>query len=241
MNRVSSYRAMSALVFLAVMAATHVCPGQSNNLVAVDPIILRTKTPLGDASIILPAGAPLKTFEVQGENIKVWQGPFTAVVPRAGAVAPPAETATPENAPTSAQAIAASAPPPLPVATMPPPPAAPAPRTATAADAASSLLQVLTMENWKTWAMPAAVGALAAYALFSTVAWIGLRRRKSAPAAGAAHLPVIIMPKKTAQPAEVKEGGRAIACPLCSTGIPFEKLTGGRNACPSCHGDFVCE
>jgi hypothetical protein len=97
MNRVSSHRAMSALVFLAVMAATHVCPGQSNNLVAVDPIILRTKTPLGDASIILPAGAPLKTFEVQGENIKVWQGPFTAVVPRAGAVAPPAEIATPET------------------------------------------------------------------------------------------------------------------------------------------------
>jgi hypothetical protein len=229
-----------ALVFLAAMGAPHFCAAQTNNLVAVDAITLSTKTPLGDASIVLPAGAPLQHFEVQGEKIKVWQGPFAALVPLGAAASQPAPT---ENLQPS-NPIAATTPSPLQPAPPMPPAAAAMPATIGATDptaAAKALLQGLSIENLPTWVMPAAVGALAAYALFSTIAWMGLRRRKSTPAAAAAHLPVIIMPKKSSQPAEVKDGGRSIACPLCGTGIPVGKLTGGRNACPSCRGDFVCE
>jgi len=229
--------ASMAFVFLAAMAAPHFCGAQTTNLVAVDAITLSTKTPLGDASIVLPAGATLEHFEVQGEKIKVWQGPFAAVVPLGAAASQPAPQ---ENSQPSSPTTATT---PLPMqpARPVPPPAAPAAVGATnTASAARVLLQSLSVENWPTWAMPAAVGALALYALFSTIAWMRSRRTKSAPTTRTAHLPVIIMPKQSAKPAELKDNGRSIACPLCGAGIPVAKLSDGSNDCPSCRESFVC-
>ncbi len=93
--------------------------------------------------------------------------------------------------------------------------------------------------------MPAAFGALAAYALFATIALLR-RRRAATPATAASRnpkdAPVVALPSQTkAKPAVVAAGGRAIACPLCGKNIPLEKVSQGRNSCPSCQGTFVGE
>jgi len=234
--------ASAVLVFLAAMATPNFCPAQTTNLMAVDAITLSTKTPLGDASITLPAGAPLERFEIQGENIKVWQGPFTAVLPLTATTTQVARQPAPEKMLPSAP-VAAATTAPTSAATPAPTPTAATPATAGAPDsaaAAKALLQSLSLEKWPVWSMPAALGALALYALFSTIAWLRSRRKNSAPRNRTAPLPVIIMPKQSARPAEFKDDGRAITCPLCGDGIPVEKLRDGRNVCPSCRESFVC-
>lgn len=64
-------------------------------------VILKTKTPLGDATIVWPAGSVLTEPVGAGEEIIVRQGPFTARLDRAEVVFPVAPVAsgqTPEGA-----------------------------------------------------------------------------------------------------------------------------------------------
>jgi len=236
------------LAILALAVGSEVSKAQTapeNRPTAQEDIILGTLTPLGEASITIPAGTVLTNQEAQGDKIRVWQGPFSATV---GVEAvqipqPTAESRVQDPAPETKQEEPAqkTSPPDTEAEQIPaPPPAEPKPAKVDTETAIAALPE---------WAIPAAGGALLAYALFATVAL--LRSRKSAEAKTTpisdettkekAAPVVAIAPKKNAMPAVVSDGGRSIACPLCAKSIPLEKITKGRNVCPSCGGSFVGE
>jgi len=218
-----------------------------NQPTAQQEIVLGTLTPLGEASITIPAGTVLTNQEKQGDKLRVWQGPFSATVGMVAVQTPqaPVETQAQDSAPAANQEEAASAQATLLSETVAgETPAAPPAAPPTPLVEAESALAGLP-----DWAVPAAGGALLAYALFTTVALLRSRNRaetKSSPVSQEATkepaAPVVtIAPKKNARPAVVSDGGRSIACPLCSKNIPLEKITKGRNVCPSCGGTFVGE
>lgn len=200
------------------------------NLVAPADLALRTITPLGEAGVVIPKGTALTNFEIQGGQVTIRQGPFSAVVDLAVLQpAPPAEVPTP-----TAEPVAAT---PEPTAE---PPATPVPTPVDVADMPGIDLSALP-----PWALPAACGALGLYALFSTIAWWRARRAAAvAPTetGSTSPTPVIVIPKNApAKPAVMSDGGRAIACPLCGAAIALAKLSAGRQTCPTCRQVFVCE
>ncbi|MGA0094144.1 MAG: hypothetical protein ACO3J2_07620 [Chthoniobacterales bacterium] len=191
-------------------------------------IVLSATTPLGEASLTIPAGTTItNNYEVLGEQVRIWQGPFVATVALVDVkpVATPTPAPTPEPTPT------------------PTPPPSPTPTPETRAGIPMVLAEL------PAWAQPAAVGALAAYALLVTIALWRLRRRPAQrpavtpePVRTAGRAPVVELPTKAKPAAAVlADSGRAIACPLCRGTIPLEKVAKGRNICPSCQGAFVGE
>jgi len=205
-------------------------PPASQNLVAHQSISLVTKTPLGDAAVQIAPGTALTNVEVQGERVKVSQGPFSTTVKLA-----------------EVQPAAANTPAPDPTATRPPP-ASPEPSPANTAEEAEAPAASSGPPEVEaalpSWALPAVCGALGTYAAFATLALFRARRRtiSATRTKVAASMPVVSLPSKTAaKPAVVADEGRAIACPHCGTNIPMEKVAKGRNHCPSCKGNFVGE
>ena len=194
------------------------------NLVASEPILLRATTPLGEASIEIAAGATLTNFEIQGDKVRVWQGPFTTTVALAD-VQPPEPTPAPTPEPTAT-------PEPSPEAT-PTPAAAAAP--AQPQDPPSTW--VFDSGSWPPWVFPAAVGALALYALLATLALIRVRQ----PGKPEVHPSAPAAKPGPAKSATASKDGSAIHCPHCSTDIPIAQISPGRNTCPSCRNRFVCE
>lgn len=208
-------------------------------MVANSPIVLGTKTPLGAAQITLPAGASLESYEILPDgNIKVWQGPFMAVVSPADAAFPtppptptPAPEPSPSTAPAGQESTPAPEPSPSPVADLPAP---------FALQPLIDSLQEGTFD-WKTHAPAAGVGLLGLYALVVTVAWLRQRRR-NARAAKTAQAPAPPIPAaKQALPVTTTDGRDAIACPHCGAPVPLGEPRQGRHICPSCRGPFVCE
>lgn len=220
----ASAAALPACVIISMLACASAPAGQTpTNLVANQPILLCTTTPLGEAEIKIAAGTTLTNFEIQGDQVRVWQGPFTATVALA-AVQPP------EPEPT------ASPTPPTPMP-EPTPDTVPTPEAATPQPQEPSLAGVFDSGLWPPWVFPAAVGALAIYALLATLALIRLRH----PSASA-PLPSTIMPQPASvKPSVVSDSGHSIHCPHCGADIPIERLSAGRNTCPSCKGGFICE
>lgn len=214
-------------------------------LTVKEAFALTTVTPLGEAAVNIPAGTILTNYVVEGEMVRISQGPFAAKV-ELGKMQQADQTAA-----TGAQQAEESAPQPA----STPETAAKAEATESNAGPASTAPPARVagdkgpLAGLPPWAVPATLGALLAYALFATVAL--LRRPRAVPAEATASAkpdakaktPVVaIAPKaKTATPAVVSEGGRAIACPLCAKSIPMEKISKGRNVCPSCGEAFVGE
>lgn len=233
------FRHFLRILLFAVAAATSIAqpvPSPSAtplSLTAKERIALVTKTPLGDAAVQIAPGTALTNFEVQGDRVKIWQGPFTAIVALAELQTSANESAaTPEP---SATPPPAASPEPSPTAT----PQEPKISTPEAASATAGFATALP-----SWMLPAVCGALAAYAVFATLALLQSRRKNStAPAAKvAANAPVVTLPTKAApKPAVVADEGRAIACPICGKSISLETVIKGRNRCPSCQGNFVGE
>jgi len=226
-------RVLSCVAVIAQSHAQQTQPAPTasptpQSLVANESISLVTKTPLGDAALLIAPGTALTNFEVQGDQVKVSQGPFSAIVELAEVQPSAASAASPD--PSTTPVVS---PPPSPSPTnTPEEPIAPAPEASPASTEAGVTLP--------SWVLPAVCGVLAAYAAFATLALLG-SRRKSAPAArakAAASTPVVTL---TSKPAVVADEGRAIACPHCGKNIPLEKVVKGRNRCPSCDGNFVGE
>jgi hypothetical protein len=228
MFRHSSVALCSALAAATSLAQPAPQEAQApQTLVADKPVSLVTKTPLGDAAVQIAPGTTLTNFEMQGERVKIWQGPFTATVDLAEV------QASASGSPAAPEPSAAPSP-----AASPEPSAAATPEE----PQASAPAEVATA--LPSWVLPAVCGALAAYAFFATLALLRSRRKTSAapPAKVATNTPVVTLPTKAApKPAVVSDEGRAIACPLCGKSIPLEKVIKGRNRCPSCQGNFVVE
>lgn len=75
-------------------------------VVSVRPLVLSAETPLGRATISSPAGAALETSGIAGETARVWQGAFSANVPRTDVALPAtavSETSPPAATPASLQ------------------------------------------------------------------------------------------------------------------------------------------
>jgi hypothetical protein len=225
-----------------VAAAAFAQPAPTN-MMAANEIVLATKTPLGDASITISAGTVLTNCVLSGENVSIRQGPFAATVdladvePIASATATPTPTSTPTPTPTPATPQTAE---------QTPSPASSAAATQPAAE--SSTTAVGLAGDLPDWVVPAAGGALVAYAIFTTLALLlSRRRRRRSPispskAEQPKKPPVVAMPAKpTPKPAVVADGGQAIACPLCGKNIAMEKVGKGRNRCPHCDEAFVVE
>ena len=234
------------LSFAIAVASSHAQPAQPaqpaqagpsasptpQNLVAHKTISLVTKTPLGDAAVQIAPGTALTNFEVQGDRVKISQGPFSAIVDLAAVQPPAIDPPAPE--PTAAPSPSHS----------PEQPPANAPEEPKASGPAASPVPAEAGVALPSWLLPAVCGALAAYAAFATLALRGARRKtvSPTPANVAASTPVVVLPSKTsAKPAVVADEGRAIACPHCGKNIPLEKVVKGRNRCPSCDANFVGE
>jgi hypothetical protein len=230
--------------FLALLAAKIFAQSPATNFTASKDLVLSTKTPLGDATVTIPSGTAITNYEAQGGQVKIWQGPFTAVVATNDVQAEPVPTAKPDPSP----APSPEANPGIAAPTAPQP---------AAAGPDVSAMEFPSMDNagllpvispaLPDWLLPGAGGALVAYALFATIALLRTsRRRGETRHASSAHTgneaPVIALPPETkAKPAVVTHGGRAIACPLCGKEIAMEKVSKGRNRCPSCQGTYVVE
>ena len=236
-----SYRFLRArcatlsLCLLVALTAHTLAQSAPTNFTASKDLLLSTKTPLGEATVTIPAGATITNYEMQGEQVKIRQGAFTAVVALADLQTPPAPAPSPETSPTpTPEATPASTPTPEP---EPAATAAPDPSPASSAAAPNAL---------PDWLMPAVFGTLVAYALFATIALLRPRGGRKSTATvrdrNTKDAPVVALPSQSkAKPAVMAAGGRAIACPLCGKNIPLEKVSQGRNSCPSCQGTFVGE
>ena len=236
-----SYRFLRArcatlsLCLLVALAAHALAQSAPTNFTASKDLLLSTKTPLGEATVTIPAGEAITNYEMQGEQVKIRQGAFTAVVALADVQTSSTPAPSPETSPTpTPEATPASTPTPEP---EPAATAAPDPSPASSAAAPNAL---------PDWLMPAAFGALVAYALFATIALLRPRAGRKSTATvrdrNTKDAPVVVLPSQSkAKPAVMAAGGRAIACPLCGKNIPLEKVSKGRNSCPSCHEAFVGE
>lgn len=234
---------MKALVgggaVLVTSIAVHAQQMPPTNLVANEAIMLRATTPLGPAGVEIEAGTILTNYEIQGDQVKIWRGPFFATVDLAGVQpVPPPPTPEPSATPTPLP-LASNIP--AATATAPESPATPAAPSTPEATPPANFAAGLERLPW--WIPQAAAAVLAIYALFSTLALLRARRRAATVTPTKTEKPpVITVPKPgAAKPAVVSDGGNAIACPLCHAKIPLEKLLPGRNDCPSCRGRFICE
>lgn len=121
------------------------------------PVVLGTQTPLGEASITLPAGAALEDFEIAGDKVVVRQGPFHGEVPVSSTRLP--EPPAPVIAPAAVAAAAAT-----PQESDPAPPAR--------ANLAGPAIPA--------WLFPVLALAALAYGAYATACWLRLRRSHAA-------------------------------------------------------------
>ena len=135
---------------------------------AAGEIILGTKTPLGDATIAIPAGSSVADFTEDGEMIVIRRGPFHARVPRAQLVFPVREP-DPEPSPAAEVAPARETAPDqnLPTAVVPP----------TSAGAALWPWEEEWSGDWQRLWPAAAVLLLGLYSLAVTAVLLRRRRR----------------------------------------------------------------
>jgi hypothetical protein len=183
-------------------------------------IALSAKTPLGEASITLPADTEVTNYVEEGATILLRQGPFAAGVPTEQIIFTtnaPTTTNAPIEPPPVAAEQAAQTPNPAPSTTPTDPAAGPA--------------WVKLPEEWKALWPFAVIALLAAYSLLATVALLRTRGRRTRDST----------PSSPALPAVVTGDGNSIACPLCAKDIAVAKLQSGRNNCPACRGAFVVE
>ena len=190
---------------------------------AAVPVILTTRTPLGEAQVDIPAGTPIETFEADGDWVRVRQGPFSGWVARKDTSLNPAPT-----------------PPPAPSST--PPRIAPAPSPENVCAAAAGLT-VSKPGSPFVLPPPAALlhGALAFLAATSTFAWMSLRRKCASLASEVEKLRAEKTAPAAAVPGPATEPAPLFPCPLCKGDLQGDSLKVGSNTCPSCAGTFICK
>ena len=112
-----------------------------------EDVILKTKTPLGDAAIVWPAGSALTEPVGSGGEIIVRQGPFSGSLDRADLVFPAPSAPSPEPGPEAA------------------------------ADPAGGPAPPLWFEDWRILGPAGAAVLLGLYSLVATVALVRGHRR----------------------------------------------------------------
>jgi hypothetical protein len=127
-----------------------------------EDVILTTNTPLGEASIVLPAGAAVTVPVGEEQEVVLREGPFHATVARGELVFP---TPTPTPVPTPANT------PPAAEETEPTQPAV----SWAEPDAMASLMP--WPEDWRVPALAGAAVLFGVYSVFATAALIRRRRK----------------------------------------------------------------
>ena len=208
---------------LTVAALTGRAETTQGPMEAAVPVVLTTRTPLGEARIDIPAGTPIETFEADGDWVRVRQGPFSGWVALKDTSLNPTPTPTPEPAST-------------------PPPAEPSPspenvRSGVTSISASALDSPFVLP-------PPAVPlhwALAFLAVTSTLAWMFLRRKCALLASELKKLRAEKPPAAVTIPVPSAKPSPLFPCPLCRADLQVDSLTVGRNTCPACAETFICE
>ncbi|MEI6033107.1 MAG: hypothetical protein WCS65_02350 [Verrucomicrobiae bacterium] len=263
----SSLRAGAALLLGSLLTALSV---NAEPLRARAPVVLTTRTPMGVASIEIPADTPLETCETAGDWLSVRSGPFSGWValkdtnwspPPEPVRDEPPQAELPQAEPPQAEPPQATAPPAAVQEQCPFGPGLPA----------KFLL-----------------AALAGWAMLASIGWLLLRRKcarldsriaqlqeKSptlavppAPSSAdpvpadpvpadpvpadpvpaepvpAEPVPAEPVPAEPAAEPTAEENpppAPSIACPLCGTMLAQDSLAAGKITCPACAGTFLCE
>ena len=156
-------RTKLAIVIAVCWPVFHGAAQETEPPTTAEDVILSTKTPLGEASIVLPAGTAVTVPIGDEQKVTLRQGPFSTVIGRDQLVFP-------APSPTPGPASADSSP-------VPPDEAASTPAVSwTAAEPMSSALP--WPEDWRTPVLAGAAILFGAYSVFTTAALIRRRRRR---------------------------------------------------------------
>lgn len=151
-----------ATLVLLLAAGVPIVPGAAQNPPApatAKDVILSTKTPLGEASIMVPAGTAVTDPIGEEKEITLREGPFSATVAREDLVFP----APPPSEP-AAKTEAGASPAPTPEATSAPAVSWNDPDAVTPGQR--------WFEDWQVWGPAVAAALLGLYSIFATVALV---------------------------------------------------------------------
>lgn len=155
---------MPAYFALALCASTWPCAAeQGGPPTTAKDVRLTTTTPLGEASVIFPAGSPVSAPVGEEQSIALRQGPFSGVVDREDLVfpAPPAAEPSPVGNETSASLENA---------------ANPAPAFSWV-DPSAMTAGARWFDDWRILLPTSAAVLFALYSLFATAALVRRRKR----------------------------------------------------------------
>jgi hypothetical protein len=202
------FGALAAGIFLAA------APADDGPVVVHRPVVLTTRTPLGEAQVGFPSGTSLEACGSADGWIRVRRGPFSGWVELKDTDRNPVPVETPVPA-----AVPSSTPAPAPPEAVP-----------GGLPAALENYRALLASVGLDLSAPAAflVAILAFLAGLATLGWLRARRPVPAPAPAPAPVPA-------------SSSGQTIPCPHCGAVLPVDSLRPGRMECASCKGAFVCE
>ena len=225
---------------LAVAALTGRAGTPQGPMESAVPVVLTTRTPLGEARIEIPAGTPIETFEADGDWVSVHQGPFSGWVALKDTSLNPAPTPEP-----------ASTPPPV------EPGSSDSSRGAETAEkngfrgepspppdhvrAGVTVIPVFTSPFVPAPPSLPLYWALAFLAVTSTLAWMLLRRKCDQLTSELKKLRAEKPLPAATIPGPSDKSSPFFPCPLCRANLLIDSLKIGRNTCPSCAQAFICE
>ena len=224
-SKPSARRLRGMLLVLGAGFFVAAAPAGGEPVVVRCPVVLITRTPLGEAKVGFPSGTSLEACGSMDGWIQVRRGPFSGWVelkdtdraPEPGAALPSARAGGPSalREPTPPQAL-------------------PDELLAGIATYRAVLASVgLDLSGPAT----ILVSVLASLAGLASLAWLRARRKCRATAApGSAGVPPASS-GTAGQPA----ASTTIPCPHCGAVLPLDSLVAGRTECPSCKGAFICE
>ncbi len=200
-------------------------PAGGEPVVVRCPVVLITRTPLGEAKVGFPSGTSLEACGSTDGWIRVRRGPFSGWV----------ELKDTDRAPEPVEAL-----PPAPAVgpsalREPTPPQAQPDKLLAGIATYRAVLASVGLDL--SGPAKILVSVLAVLAGLASLAWLRVRRKCQVTAMhGSAGVPLA-----SSGTAGQLAALTAILCPHCGAVLPLDSLVAGRTECPSCKGAFICE
>lgn len=202
-------------------------PAPAGSVTLTESALLSTRTPVGEASIRLPAGTVTDISSVKGDWIQIRKAPFSGWIRTPGT--------TPDPGPPRVASLQGEAVKPLSSPTATP---TPSPEAKESPEKSRDPLPAWVPAAWKDPRSPLHL-ILLAYAGFASILLLILLVlviRLHGSSKRGMHSPKVL-----------SLGGRTpplpgfVDCPLCASPLAIESLRPGGNQCPNCEGSFECE
>ena len=202
-------------------------PGDQAPVTVREPVLLSTKTPLGDAAVRIPTGTQISVAETKDDWVLVRKPPFSAWIKISQTSLAPARTESPLPAPTASPTLSS-----IPL---------PAPSATPVADGRDVRFRLpewipssLVIPGFPWHLLFLAYGGFATLLILILLV-LFLRLRGSDRVVIRPPQPVVSLEAKTPPLPGFVE------CPLCRAPMLIESLSVGENHCPTCSGKFDCE